>query len=601
MAVVKNFKFRFLLLFMFVLLSSQSQHVQASPWAMPGNLILRHDIQVLVDSGVINIPITTWPLAWGDIAYNLSKTEQEMTSFELASFQRIKEALFEEEIGGISANTSLKFAKNPETITSFNDSVGARSEIEGESTYLGKNFAINLHVNKRGGETLLDESYIAVALGDYSISLGSKKNWWGPGWGGSLILSTNANPISGISIERNFSDPFESKLLHWIGPWDLSLLLGELEHSRTRSDALFFGMRIGSRPLTNLEIGFSKTSLFCGENRPCGFSSFSDMLLNKTDSGYNLSGFDFRSSHHIKNFPFVLYGQIIGEGISDNHLGLFGLETWGPINDFDQLESYRVFLEAASTSCEFYKNDDSKYGCAYHDSLYPDGYRYKGVNIGHSADGDALVLTLGGIIVAQNSQLIKSSLSLGKLNRGSNYLYKVSQNNNDFFKFDLGYEFDLFWFDIPLGSFDVGLGLDVMKDKVNNTTQKDPRIYVSYSNSLDFNPKKVRDYSEYLALIEVSEDEVIDAEETSETAIQAIDFVIIGELDLSELISLIDQVALERNPYSEIKNNAGSTKTKGLRKQSMDNDLNFGMLLAGGGYDLTEIMLQLDQTIDKRN
>ena len=601
MAVVKNFKFRFLLLFMFILLSSQSQHVQASPWAMPGNLILRHDIQVLVDSGVINIPITTWPLAWGDIAYNLSKTEQEMTSFELASFQRIKEALLKEEIGGISANTSLKFAKNPETITSFNDSVGARSEIEGESTYLGKNFAINLHVNKQGGETLFDESYIAVALGDYSISLGSKKNWWGPGWGGSLILSTNANPISGISIERNFSDPFESKLLHWIGPWDLSLLLGELEHSRTRSDALFFGMRIGSRPLTNLEIGFSKTSLFCGENRPCGFSSFSDMLLDKTDSGYNLSGFDFRSSHHIKNFPFVLYGQIIGEGISDNHLGLFGLETWGPINNFDQLESYRVFLEAASTSCEFYNNDDSKYGCAYHDSLYPDGYRYKGVNIGHSADGDALVLTLGGIIVAQNSQLIKSSLSFGKLNRGSNYLYKVSQNNNDFFKFDLGYEFDLFWFDILLGSFDVGLGLDVMKDKVNNTTQKDLRIYVSYSNSLDFNPKKVRNYSEYLALIEVSEDEGIDAEETSETVIQAIDFVIIGELDLFELISLIDQVAFERNPYSEIKNNAGSTETKGLRKQSMDNDLNFGMLLAGGGYDLTEIMLQLDQTIGKRN
>ncbi len=601
MAVVKNLRFRFLLLFMLILLSSQSQHVQASPWAIPGNLILRHDIQVLVDSGVINIPITTWPLAWGDIAYNLSKTEQEMTSFELASFQRIKEALLKEEIGGISANTSLKFAKNPETITSFNDSVGARSEIEGESTYLGKNFAINLHVNKQGGETLFDESYIAVALGDYSISLGSKKNWWGPGWGGSLILSTNANPIPSISIERIFSDPFESKLLNWIGPWDLSLLLGELEHSRTRSDALFFGMRIGSRPLTNLEIGFSKTSLFCGENRPCGFSSFSDMLLDKTDSGYNLSGFDFRSSHHIKNFPFVLYGQIIGEGISDNHLGLFGLETWGPINDFDQLESYRVFLEAASTSCEFYNNDDSKYGCAYHDSLYPDGYRYEGVNIGHSADGDALVLTLGGIIVAQNSQLIKSSLSLGKLNRGSNYLYKVSQNNNDFFKFDLGYEFDLFWFDIPLGSFDVGLGLDVMKDKVNNTTQKDPRIYVSYSNSLDFNPKKVRNYSEYLALIEVSEDEGIDAEETSETVIQAIDFVIIGELDLSELISLIDQVAFERNPYSEIKNNTGSTETKGLRKQSMDNDLNFGMLLAGGGYDLTEIMLQLDQTIGKRN
>ena len=378
-------------------------------------------------------------------------------------------------------------------------------------------------------------------------------------------------------------------------------MLGKLEHSRTRSDALFFGMRIGSRPLTNLEIGFSKTSLFCGENRPCGFSSFSDMLLDKTDSGYNLSGFDFRSSHHIKNFPFVLYGQIIGEGISDNHLGLFGLETWGPINDLDRLESYRVFLEAASTSCEFYNNDDSKYGCAYHDSLYPDGYRYEGVNIGHSADGDALVLTLGGIIVAQNSQLIKSSLSLGKLNRGSNYLYKVSQNNNDFFKFDLGYEFDLFWFDIPLGNFDVGLGLDVMKDKVNDTTQKDPRIYVSYSNSLDFNPKKIRAYSEYISLIEVSEDEIIDEEQPSKIEIMASDFIIFDEKNLSELITLIDKISNARNPYFGAQDKKESTKIREIPRQSMENDLNSGILLVSEQYDLPEIMLQFDQTIDKRN
>jgi len=601
MVSVKNLKGRFLLLFVLMLLSNQANQLHASPWAIPGDLVLRHDIQILVDSGVINIPITTWPLAWGDIAYNLSKTEKEMTTFELVSFQRIKEALLEEEIGGISANTSLKFAKNPETITSFNDSVGYRSEIEGESTYLGKNFAINLHVNKRGGETIFDESYIAVALGDYSISFGSKKNWWGPGWGGSLILSTNAAPISGISIERNFSDPFEFKLLNRMGPWDLSMLIGELEHSRTRSDALFFGMRIGLRPLTNLEIGFSKTSIFCGENRPCGFSSFSDMLLDKTDSGYNLSGFDFRSSHNIKNFPFALYGQIVGEGISDNHLGLFGIETWGPINGFNQLESYRVFLESTSTSCEFYKNDDSKYGCAYHDSLYPDGYRYEGVNIGHSVDGDALLLTLGGIIVAQNSQLLKSSVSLGKLNRGSNDLYKVTQNNSDFFKFDLGYEFDLFWFDIPLGNFDVGLGLDVMRDKVNNTTQKDPRVYVSYSNSLDFNPKKVRDYSEYIALIEVSEDDFTDEVKLSEALIRASDFTIMDEMNLSDLIVLIDQISIERNPYSGIRNKKESTRTREFPKQSMENNLDYGILLAGEQNDLTKIMLQLDQTIENRN
>ncbi|MBM24045.1 MAG: hypothetical protein CMD78_07260, partial [Gammaproteobacteria bacterium] len=98
MASVKKLRYRFLLLFAFIFFSNQIQNLQASPWAIPGDLMLRHDVQILVDSGVINIPMTTWPLAWGDIAYNLSKTEKEMTSFELASFQRIKKALLEEEM-----------------------------------------------------------------------------------------------------------------------------------------------------------------------------------------------------------------------------------------------------------------------------------------------------------------------------------------------------------------------------------------------------------------------------------------------------------------------------------------------------------------------
>ena len=598
---VKNLSNRLMVFFVLILilLGNQSKHLQASPWAIPGDLMLRHDIQVLVDSGVINIPINTWPLAWGDIAYNLSKTEREMSSFELASFQRIKEALLEEEIGGVSASTSLKIAKNPETVTFFNDSVGARSEIEGQSSFITKNIAININVNKQKGETLLDESYIAVALGDYSISLGSKKNWWGPGWAGSLVMSTNARPISGVAVERNFSDPFQSKFLNWIGPWDLSILVGELEHTRTHSDPLFFGLRVGSRPLSNLELGFSKTSLFCGKNRSCGFSGFSDMLMDKSDSGYNLAGFDFRSSHNIKSIPFALYGQIVGEGIGDNHLGLFGLETWGPINDFGELQGYRFFLEAASTNCEFYKNDDSKYGCAYNNSLYPDGYRYKGLNIGHSADGDSLLFTLGGIILGQNSQLIKSSVSVGRLNRGSNNLYQLTQNNNDFFKFDLGYEFDLFWFDIPLGNFDLGLGLDVMRDKIKKSTQKEPRVYLSYSNSLDFNPKKVRDYSEYLALIEISDDDFTDEAKFSETAIDATGFTIMDEMNLSELIILIDQISSERNPYIGSKNKL--TPIRKLPKQSMENNLEYGILLAGEKNDLTKIMLQLDQTIENRN
>ena len=54
-----------------------SYSIKAEPWSNPDDLLIRHDIHLLVDSGVLNIPITTWPLSWGDIAYNLSKNESE--------------------------------------------------------------------------------------------------------------------------------------------------------------------------------------------------------------------------------------------------------------------------------------------------------------------------------------------------------------------------------------------------------------------------------------------------------------------------------------------------------------------------------------------
>ena len=567
-----------------VLVTFQMDHSEASPWAMPDNLILRNDIQLLVDSGVINIPITTWPLAWGDIAYNLSKTEKELTLLELSALQRIKVALYEEEMGGFSGSTALKLAKNPERITWFNDSVAAKSEIEAETTYLGKRLALNIHVNKQSGETVFDDSYIAMAIGDYTLSLGAKKNWWGPGWGGSLIQSTNTRPIPSISFERNFSDPFESKFLSWIGPWDLSAMIGEMEQGTN-----FFGMRVGFRPKRNLELGLSTSALFCGENRSCGLSGLGKTLLDRdgvygTDpsvqkSGYKLAGIDFRSSHKFRNFPFAAYGQLIGEEISD-YMGLVGLETWGSINEYEWLESYRVFIEGSSTHCQFYS---PKADCTYHNPLYPNGYWYKGGNIGHSSDGDSILLTLGAMFVGDNSQFIKSSLSVGQLNRNSSPLYTLTPKKTDYFNFGLGYEFDLFWFDIPLGSFDVGLGLEYLK-----SLGKDPRVYIAWSNDVDFSSKKVRDYSEYLELIEVDSDLGIISEPSLEQIDEQPSFLALdADLNIVQVVDLMDQVINQREPH--------------LDDKPIIDKLNMSLPTTVSEYALTELMIMIDQIMQNRN
>ena len=564
--------------------------VDASPWASPDDLLFRHDLQILVDSGALNIPISTWPLAWGDIAYNLTKNESEMSLIEITSFQRIKEALIEAEIGGLGGQTEIKVAKNPNQMTWFNDSVTNTKSVGAQSSYLSKNLALNIKVEKIPGKTLMDESYLAIARGNYSLTLGSKKNWWGPGWDSSLVLSSNARPIRGLSIERNFSDPFESAFLKWIGPWDLSVIIGELDSNRSISDPKFFGMRFGFRPTSSLELGLSRTSLFCGENLSCGFSTFTDMLIDKNDDGYNAVGIDFRSSHKMKDIPFAVYGQLMGEPFN-NTMGLFGMETWGLINSNQQLESYRFFVEASSTSCQFYKNDSEKYGCAYRNDLYTDGYRYAGSSIGHTSDGDSMVLSLGGILVGENSQLLKSKLSIGQLNRGSINSYQLREHQTNFFNIDLGYEFDLYWFDIPLGSFDLGVGYDMYKDKVDNTSENEPRIYVAWNNDMNFTEEKTMDFSEYIELIEVSDEEII-TQELVKNDLNA--FRDLGNFELFEIIELFDEVTTQRSDK-----NIMTKVTTNI--QSVENILSELNSISDDGKTLSDYLGLMDSTISQRN
>ena len=46
------------------------------PWLAPGNLQARHDIQLLVDDGVIDIPLSQWPIATADLAQALAAAER---------------------------------------------------------------------------------------------------------------------------------------------------------------------------------------------------------------------------------------------------------------------------------------------------------------------------------------------------------------------------------------------------------------------------------------------------------------------------------------------------------------------------------------------
>ena len=43
----------------------------ASPWLEPGDVGLRHDIELLVDEGLLHVPLNVWPMSWPQITRGL--------------------------------------------------------------------------------------------------------------------------------------------------------------------------------------------------------------------------------------------------------------------------------------------------------------------------------------------------------------------------------------------------------------------------------------------------------------------------------------------------------------------------------------------------
>jgi hypothetical protein len=294
---------------------------------------LRHDIQVLADYGVIRGPITTWPLSWDAIVAELqtaSDNKLNLPSQVRQTMDRLLvRAMRETERRQFRMNSRLSVAEKPSRIRSFRDTPRENGELLFGVSWAGERLTLNLNVTGAyerddGQEARADGSQIAVDIGNLTLAASTLERWWGPGWDGSLILSNNARPIPAITMSRIRTDAFKSKWLSWIGPWDFSLIWGQLEEERVVPNAQFFGLRFNFRPVPSLEIGLSRTAQWCGDGRPCDFDTFKNLLLGKgnrgdagttleNEPGNQLAGFDIRWTNHWLGRPMSIYSQLTGE------------------------------------------------------------------------------------------------------------------------------------------------------------------------------------------------------------------------------------------------------------------------------------------------
>jgi hypothetical protein len=420
-----------------VLLVGMSSTAIAEPLAAPGDMQFRTDLQLLADSGVIDIPLTTWPVSLGDVHRALANVnETDLNAATRDALARVRfRVSWELDYNAFDFVFGASAAAEPRVMRTFEDTPRAEGEGYLRLAWLGERLAFNLtgrYVSDPidGDEFRPDDTYLGMALGNWMLTAGWQDRWYGPGWDGSLILSNNARPTPGVMLQRINSLPFESKWFRWIGPWSFTSFMGWLDDERAVHDALLFGVRGAFKPIPSLEIGLVRTAQWCGEDRPCDLSTFADLLIGNDNRGQNvavedepgnqLGGLDLRWALPA-DIPIALYFQWVGEDgapgnrIIGNWLRQAGAEHWGSIGT----AGYRLHVEFADTAANdgAYGFGDELPNYAYEHAIYKTGYRYKSRVLGHSTDNDSLTYSLGATLVQSGGQTWTASLRYMEINR----------------------------------------------------------------------------------------------------------------------------------------------------------------------------------------
>jgi hypothetical protein len=405
----------------------------AGPFLDPGDTGLRSAVQRLADAGLITAPVTTWPLAVVDVDVQVPPGRV-LTDAEARALAHVRAAVRTAKLDrDPSLTIDLAGGADPELIRGFEDTPRARGEAGATFALTGNRGAVRLSAqvvaDAEDDRTLrADGSYAAIALGNWAFAVSAQDRWWGPGWQGSLILSNNARPLPSLVIDRVATTPFESRWLRWIGAWDFVTLMGITENDRAVPNALVWGARLTVRPTRFLEAGFSRLAMWCGEDRPCDLGTFGDVILGRDNAGDNVNpedepgnqqaGYDLRLSGAPWGIPLALYAQRIGEDEQDFFPSLFltqlGVEAWGSAGRFG---NWRLYLEAADTLCGGNFDGSGLADCAYNHPIYATGLRYRGRTLGHAADSDAELYTLGVVLTGDDSRSWLLSASTGDLNR----------------------------------------------------------------------------------------------------------------------------------------------------------------------------------------
>ncbi|MGL5046499.1 MAG: capsule assembly Wzi family protein, partial [Shewanella sp.] len=377
----------------------------------------------------ITVPVNTYPLMWSGIGGDLAKIEPELLSPSLVqAFARVN-FYYQSAIDNRgNSRVKVSVASDPARFQHYGSDYREKGQVLGSYEYLGSRVAYKTTVAETydpqdNKNFRLDESYFAIILGNWIATLGSVEQWWGPGFDSALHRSNNARPMQSLTLSRNNSEAFQTPWLSWIGPWTFKTGVSLMEAERAVPKTAEWDMRLSARPIKQLEVGLSWSTLFCGEGQDCHFDSWWDSVASnavcldgtndcapneRRDAGHRTQSIDLRYTDTWQDIPVGLYLEQSCENGSDCG-SLWGIDThFGTLG-----QQFKLFMEYSDT---YVTCDGDRANCFYEDPVYLSGSRYYGRALGSTYDSDAQTYVLGLVGQFSNSRGFTSLLRYAKLN-----------------------------------------------------------------------------------------------------------------------------------------------------------------------------------------
>ncbi len=384
-----------------------SQTSLSQPWIASDQIYTRAAIEQLVSEGIIKRPVNSYPLMWQGIAQDIENVDESSLSQDAQfALMRLKHEL---RFAQKKSFSSIKVSANSEPKVDSDITPGSQSKaaIQGYSVLTGKNVSAKVSVTYRnkgenGKKTVYDGSYLAVLLGNWSLSAEQVYKWNGPSNDNALILSHNSDAMPGIRLTRLNTDYYGPSFLSFIGPWNISAFIGKNKYPKQDEyDNKYWHLRFSASPINGLELGLNQATQFDGPNEGHDFNDLMNAVVGSTKENqfglnkYNqLSSLDIKYSTRIFNQSVAVYSELAQNARTSaakkHTLATVGAEHFTGARDY----LVKSFVEYSDNKaqCSYL---GTNYHCLYQTPFYPQGYRHLGDTISSNSGDNNRSVTMG--------------------------------------------------------------------------------------------------------------------------------------------------------------------------------------------------------------